>query len=81
MEVTVKELRSQPGRILSMVQSGRDITITMRGKPAAKIIPLDQAKCEVAEDDFFLGFGIWKDRDDMADSTAFVEKMRKGRDI
>jgi prevent-host-death family protein len=81
MEVTVKELRSQPGRILSMVQSGKDITITMRGKPAARIIPIDEANSETSKDDFFIGFGIWKNRDDMADSTAFVNKMRKGREI
>jgi prevent-host-death family protein len=81
MEVTVKELRSQPGRILSMVQSGNDITITMRGRPAARIVPIDEPKDKASEDDLFVGFGMWRGRDDMASPTAFVEEMRKGRTV
>jgi prevent-host-death family protein len=79
MKVTIKELRTQPGRILSLVDSGVDITITKRGKPAAMIIPIREPK--TSDDEFLVGFGIWKDRDDIKDSTEFVNEMRKGRKI
>ncbi len=79
MEVSVKELRKQPGRIISMVGSGNSITITMRGKPAAKIVPLDEPT-ETENDDFF-AFGMWEDREDMKDPSAFVADLRKGRSL
>jgi prevent-host-death family protein len=80
MNIPVKELRTQPGRVLSLVRTGVDVTITYRGKPTAKLIPIEEPK-EVSEDDFFVGFGIFKDREDMASPTAFVEKMRRGHRI
>jgi prevent-host-death family protein len=80
MDVSVKELRAQPGRILSMVKAGDEVTITMRGKPTAKIIPIIDTPAE-SEDDMFIGFGIWKNREDMEDTAAYVADMRKGRSI
>lgn len=82
MEVSVKELRKQPGRIISMVGSGNSITITMRGKPAAKIVPLDEpVKEKNTFDDELFAFGMWKDREDMKDPSAFVADLRKGRSL
>jgi prevent-host-death family protein len=80
MNVTVKEFRTQPSRILSLVQAGNDVTITLRGKPAARIVPIQDPQIN-ATDDFFIGFGIWKDREVMADASAYVEAMREGRKI
>jgi prevent-host-death family protein len=80
MNVTVKELRTQPSRILALVQAGTDVTITLRGKPAARIVPAQEQQADI-EDDFLIGFGIWKDREDMTDATAYVEAMRAGRVI
>jgi antitoxin (DNA-binding transcriptional repressor) of toxin-antitoxin stability system len=62
MQVSVKELRKEPGRIISMVGSGNCITVTMRGKPAAKIVLLDYVPEEAHADEELLAFGMWKDR-------------------
>jgi len=40
MKVTTKQLRIEPGRIISQVDAVKEITITYRGKPRAKIVPI-----------------------------------------
>ena len=40
MKVTTKQLRIEPGRIISQVDTVKEITITYRGKPRAKIVPI-----------------------------------------
>jgi prevent-host-death family protein len=81
MQVSVKELRKEPGRIISMVGTGNHITITMRGKPAAKIVPLDYVPDVANADEELLAFGMWKDREDMQDPSVFVADMRKGSSL
>jgi prevent-host-death family protein len=81
MQVTVKELRKQPGRIIAMVASGNDITITLRGKPAARIVPLDFAPEKKKEDGETIAFGMWREREDMKDPSVFVANLRKGRGL
>jgi prevent-host-death family protein len=81
MEVSVKELRAQPGRIIAMAGSGNNITITVRGKPAAKIVPLDYVPEKENTDDEQPAFGMWKDREDMENPSAFVAGLRKGRNL
>jgi prevent-host-death family protein len=79
MEVTTKQLRIQPGRVLSQVSSGQEITITYRGKACAKIIPIKQ-NINLDEKDNEL-FGMWKEREDMEDVEQYVRNMRKGRKL
>ncbi|MCL2764063.1 MAG: type II toxin-antitoxin system prevent-host-death family antitoxin [Treponema sp.] len=79
MEVAIKEFRAQPGRIISQVNKGLDVTITCRGKPCAKIIPVtgnETLTPENKEEDIF---GIWKNRTDIKDIELHVRNMRKGR--
>jgi prevent-host-death family protein len=81
MEVTTKQLRIQPGRIISQVNNGQEITVTYRGRACAKIIPINDRKninVEDADDELF---GIWKDRKDMEDVDQYIRNMRKGRKL
>lgn len=78
MQVSIKELRKQPGRIISMASAGNSITITKRGLPAAKIVPLD-APAQL--DNTMLAFGMWEDREDMQDPSTYVADLRKGRSL
>ena len=85
MEITTKQLRIQPGRIISQVNNGQEITITYRGKACAKIIPLksqikNKRDNNLEETDNEL-FGMWKDREDMEDVEQYVRNMRKGRKL
>lgn len=59
MEITAKQLRIQPGRILSQINNGQEIIITYRGKACAKIIPIKNINLEESDDELF---GMWKER-------------------
>jgi prevent-host-death family protein len=85
MEVTAKQLRIQPGKIIAQVTMGQEITITYRGKACAKIIPLksksnNKQDINSKETDNEL-FGMWKDRKDMEDVEQYVRNLRKGRKL
>ena len=81
MEISTKQLRIEPGRIISQVDNGQEVTITYRGKPRAKIVPIiDRRKIDTIDSDDEL-FGIWKDRKDMANVDRFIRKIRKGRKL
>ena len=83
MQITAKELRIQPGKIISQAESGQEITITYRGKPRAKIVPLNLRQVrdtdpEELKDELF---GIWKDRKDIKNVDQYVRNLRKGRKL
>jgi len=77
MYVTLKRLKQEPGRIVSMVSDGNEFIVTDRGVPKAKIIPLPQT--EKDEEPVLKGFGMWADREDMKDVDAYIRNLRKGR--
>ena len=79
MRVTLKELRIQPGRVLSMAAEGNEVIITVRGVPRAKIIPLKAAPSKEAPDTS--GFGMWESRKDIQDVDGYVRDIRKGRQL
>ena len=79
MDVTLKELRIQPGRILSMAEGGAEVIITVRGVPKAKIVPLNPVPTDALPES--TGFGLWADRHDLDDINGYVRGLRKGRQI
>jgi prevent-host-death family protein len=78
MEISTKELRIQPGKIIDQVVNGQEITVTFRGKALAKIVPLKQTSSTTEKDDSTM-FGLWKDHNDIDDIDAYVRNIRKGR--
>jgi len=82
MEITTKQLRVEPGKIISQVNKGMDVTITYRGKPSAKIVPLTVNEAAITYDttDDEL-FGIWADREETENVEKYVRNMRKGRQL
>jgi prevent-host-death family protein len=81
MEITAKQLRIQPGRIIAQVNNGQEITITYRGKACAKIIPINAKKTINLDDADNELFGMWKDRNDMKDVEQYARNKRKGRKL
>jgi len=80
MEVTTKELRIQPGKIIEQVANGQEVTVTFRGKALARIVPiLRQTKSREADEVSI--FGMWKSHsiDETVEDT--VRNIRKGRQI
>ena len=78
MEVSTKELRIQPGKIIDQVANGQEITITFRGKALARIVPMNKKeKSEVKNEESV--FGMWKDYSTDLTVEEIVREMRKGR--
>ena len=78
MEVTTKELRIQPGKILEQVVNGDEITVTFRGKALAKIIPFKN-KDQTSEKEESTIFGLWKEHERNVSVEEYVRTVRKGR--
>jgi len=76
MEVTTKELRIQPGKIIDQVSVGQEITVTYRGKPLAKIIPF---KSSIDNNEDTTIFGMWKNHTESESVEDYVRNLRKGR--
>lgn len=78
MKATVLDLRYRTKDVLNAVERGETVTILYRGKPKARIVPLEPAGERKTIADSKL-FGMWKDREDMKDVAAYVRKLRRGR--
>jgi len=77
MKATAKDLRFHSKEILDTVSRGEEVIITFRGKPQAKLVPVNydedkNAKCSSL-------FGIWRDNDEIKNVHEYVREIRKGR--
>jgi prevent-host-death family protein len=78
MVVTAKQLRLQTSKILKTVQRAGSVTVTLRGKPVATISSLAGKK--PAKDLLeYRAIGMWADRKDMRDPSAWVRRIRRRR--
>jgi prevent-host-death family protein len=75
MRATAKDLRFHAGALLDTVSRGEEITITYRGAPRARLVPVkDGGGAGGAET-----FGMWRDRRDIGEPGAYVRSLRRGR--
>jgi len=77
MKATTLDLRRNPKKILDAIARNETVTLTHRGKAVARIEPIGRPQRRSAAD--HPAFGMWKDRKDMADPSAYVRESRKGR--
>lgn len=77
MNATAKQLRFNIKTILRSVARGEEVTITMRGKPIARLVSIERRKPKHV--DVETVFGMWSDRDDLRDVAGYVRVIRKGR--
>jgi len=77
MKATAKDLRFHSKELLDTVNRGEEVVITYRGKPCAKIVPLEtkQKKSKRIKE----LFGIWKDYDTISNVEKYVRDLRKKR--
>ena len=76
--MTAKALRGNVGVALACVDRGDTVTITYRGKPRARLVGMgeDQGLATDGEGERLPAFGMWRDRDDIADVAAHVRALR-----
>jgi prevent-host-death family protein len=75
--VTAKQLRLQTSQVLRRVQQVGSLTVTLRGKPVAKLLALTKIQPGRLADD--PAVGMWANREDMKDVGAWLRKMRTPR--
>jgi prevent-host-death family protein len=78
MEITTKELRIQPGKIIDQVAHGQEMTVTYRGRALARIVPIDK-KVKGKEEAGNSIFGMWNARSREEPVETLVRGIRKGR--
>jgi prevent-host-death family protein len=77
MKATLLDLRRKTGDILAALDRNERVTLTKRGRKTAVIVPLQaETRPSVAS---HAAFGMWRDREDMADVDEYVRALRKGR--
>ncbi|MCB0291571.1 MAG: type II toxin-antitoxin system prevent-host-death family antitoxin [Calditrichaeota bacterium] len=77
MKATAKDLRFYSKELLETVARGEEVIITYRGKPFAKLVPLDDADYD--SDTNIELFGIWADYTEIEAVDEYVRELRKGR--
>lgn len=76
MNATAKDLRFHSKELLDTVSRGEEVVITYRGKPCAKLVPVDAEREKTAATPLF---GIWKEHEETGDVATYVRGLRKGR--
>ncbi len=79
MQATVLDLRRNTRDILAALERNERVTLTNRGRKQAVIVPCTEKHRSLSA--AHPAFGIWKDRDDLADVAGHVRRLRKGRSL
>ena len=79
MKASIVDLRYRMKDVLRAIDRGETVTVLYRGKEKATIVPIAPAPPVPKLTDLPF-FGMWKDREDMADPAAWVRKIRQPRE-
>jgi len=79
MEVSAKELRQKTRLLLDMVERGEEVIITYRGRPRARIVSINEGPDQAESAGKNELFGLWADREDLADPRTWVRNLRQSR--
>jgi len=78
MIATILDLRKNMKDVIAALNRNEKVTLTYRGRKKAIIVPCNDEKKNVSSTDH-QAFGIWQDREDIADVGDYVRTLRKGR--
>lgn len=76
MEATAKDLRFHSTELLNTVKRGEEVTITFRGKPCAKLVPIEDNEELIEKNELF---GIWETNNETEKVDKYLRNLRKGR--
>jgi len=77
MKASILDLRRHMSRILKALDRNEEVVLTYRGQEKATIVPTGQGTKEDVKS--HPAFGIWADREDLADVKQVVRDIRRGR--
>jgi prevent-host-death family protein len=78
MTVTAKDLRLKTSGILRKVQQIGSVTVTLRGKPVARLVSTRREQTERDLNDY-PAIGMWANRTELKDPSAWVCRIRTRR--
>ena len=85
MNATIVDLRYRMKDVLRAIDRGETVTVLYRGKEKARLMPVPAASSTVGSSAPSIRnqpiFGLWKDRDDLADPAAWVRNLRQPRTV
>jgi len=76
MKATAKDLRFHSKQLIETVKRGEEVVITFRGKPCAKLVPLEERKIKETKNKLF---GMWKDHNLVENVDEYVRSLRKDK--
>ncbi len=77
MKATMLDLRRRTKEIIRALERGESVTLTYRGKEKGTIVPkVKKKRRSIAE---FAFCGMWKDRPEMEDVHAYLQRLRERR--
>lgn len=83
MTATIVDLRYRMKDVLRAIDRGETVTVLYRGKEKARLTPVPappdvegEGARKTAAQPFF---GLWSDRDDLADPASWLRTMREPR--
>ncbi len=79
MKVSVSDIKREMKNIMFAIKCGEHVVLSYRNHPFAVIVPLEDEKKGKFKAEDHPAFGMWADREDMADPVAYVEKIRQPR--
>ena len=79
MEATMIDFRTRMSDIQAAVSRRERVNVTSHGRPWAVLVAWEDCRPETPKASEFAAAGMWADRADMADPTAYVGKLRARR--
>ena len=77
MNATARDLRTHSKKLFEAVDRGEEVVITHRGKPRARLVPLDRG--DEQEQGTPELFGVWRDNEETRDVGDYVRGLRRAR--
>lgn len=77
MKATAKDLRFCSKELLATVSRGEEVVITHRGKPVAKLVPLESGETQPRPE--LKLFGMWANHPPSKNVKTYLRQLRKLR--
>lgn len=77
MSLSARELRTRTAEVFRALREGGTVTLTYRGRPVARIEPIEHPPRRVRKVEDV--FGMWRERTDMEEVREWVRAARSRR--
>jgi antitoxin (DNA-binding transcriptional repressor) of toxin-antitoxin stability system len=85
MNARIVDLRYKMKDVLRAIDRGETVTVLYRGKAKAKLMPLAPSSgasdTEAPRTQDQPLFGLWRDREDLADPASYLRNLRRTRSV